>query len=203
MPRRITPSRDLATVYRLCASCERFARTSFTLTRPRRIVGNDRGEARRGSGTHLSHPRAPLHDRDRFRRWLLMRTEKVSCRLAHRVLAVSHSMRHQACEAGFCSPEKIVTPLCGSGNGVDAEGRFNPSQRRTRPARQRGQRTAFQQMPWSWATWGESCAIRGSSSSWTLGGECKDNFLAPICWSWGISNRKTRFRRCGADITHK
>lgn len=61
------------------------------------------------------------------RRRLLQITEKISCLLAHRVFCVSHSIREVAVRDGICSPEKIVVFEGGSGNGVDARGRFDPS----------------------------------------------------------------------------
>jgi glycosyltransferase involved in cell wall biosynthesis len=39
---------------------------------------------------------------------------------------VSHSVRREAVEARICPPEKIEVLLGGSGNGVDAAGRFDP-----------------------------------------------------------------------------
>lgn len=61
-----------------------------------------------------------------WKRRLLLMTERVACRLAHRVLSVSHSNRAVALEFGLCPPEKIKVLLGGSSNGVDAGGRFNP-----------------------------------------------------------------------------
>jgi glycosyltransferase involved in cell wall biosynthesis len=61
-----------------------------------------------------------------WRRRLLVAAEWTSCALAHRVLAVSHSMRAIAVEEGICPPEKIAVLAGGSGNGVDATGRFVP-----------------------------------------------------------------------------
>jgi glycosyltransferase involved in cell wall biosynthesis len=60
------------------------------------------------------------------RRTLLRTTERISCRLADRVFCVSHSIRRVAVEDGICPAEKIVVFGGGSGNGVDAEGRFDP-----------------------------------------------------------------------------
>lgn len=53
-------------------------------------------------------------------------SERISCRLAHRVFCVSHSIREVAISEGLCPPEKILVFLGGSGNGVDASGRFDP-----------------------------------------------------------------------------
>jgi glycosyltransferase involved in cell wall biosynthesis len=55
-----------------------------------------------------------------------MATERAACALAQRVICVSHSVRQVAIDAGICPPDKIVTLLGGSGNGVDAGGRFAP-----------------------------------------------------------------------------
>jgi glycosyltransferase involved in cell wall biosynthesis len=68
----------------------------------------------------------PLMGATGARRRLLWSTEWVACRLAHRVLCVSHSVRAEAVAAGICPPDKIRVLLGGSGNGVDAAGRFDP-----------------------------------------------------------------------------
>jgi glycosyltransferase involved in cell wall biosynthesis len=62
-----------------------------------------------------------------MKRRLLWWSERVSCRLAHRVLCVSRSVRQIAIEEGLCHPEKIKVLASGSGQGVDADERFNPS----------------------------------------------------------------------------
>lgn len=61
-----------------------------------------------------------------FRRRLLRWTEAVSCRLAHRVLCVSHSVRDVVVAEGLCPVKKIAVIAGGSINGIDAAGRFNP-----------------------------------------------------------------------------
>jgi len=60
------------------------------------------------------------------RRRILHLTERISCGLAHRVIAVSHSMRSAALDEGLCPRDRIVVLLGGSGNGVDATGSFQP-----------------------------------------------------------------------------
>lgn len=62
-----------------------------------------------------------------WKRRLLSWTERISCRLAHEVYCVSHSMRNIALEAGFAPADKLKVFGQGSGNGVDARGRFNSS----------------------------------------------------------------------------
>jgi len=60
------------------------------------------------------------------RRWLGRLADRVSCLLAHRVIAVSHSTREIAIENGLCPPDKIEVLLNGSGQGVDTR-RFTPA----------------------------------------------------------------------------
>lgn len=61
------------------------------------------------------------------KRRLLRWSEKVACRLAHQVLCVSHSIQQIAIEEGLCPAYKIKVLASGSGQGVDADGRFNPN----------------------------------------------------------------------------
>jgi glycosyltransferase involved in cell wall biosynthesis len=53
--------------------------------------------------------------------------EWLSCALAHEVFAVSDSVAEIITGFGICPQSKIKTLASGSSNGVDAEGRFNPS----------------------------------------------------------------------------
>lgn len=61
-----------------------------------------------------------------LKRLVLMATEKLTCRLSHRVIAVSRSLAAKTVEMGICPPAKITVFGSGSVNGVDSEGRFNP-----------------------------------------------------------------------------
>lgn len=60
------------------------------------------------------------------RRIILKWTERISCKLAHQVFCVSHSIREIAITDGICPADKVMVFLGGSGNGVDAANRFNP-----------------------------------------------------------------------------
>lgn len=62
-----------------------------------------------------------------LRRFLLRWTERTACYLAHRVLCVSHSVKEIAIQEGLCSTKKIKVLGGGSGNGVNALSKFNPS----------------------------------------------------------------------------
>ncbi len=68
----------------------------------------------------------PLMTASGPRRTLLKWTERIACALANRVLCVSHSVREVAIAERLCPPQKIHVLLGGSGNGVDATGRFDP-----------------------------------------------------------------------------
>lgn len=61
-----------------------------------------------------------------FKRRLLRATEKIACRCAQRVLCNSHSILEVVVQEAICRPEKVKVLKNGSGNGVDALGRFNP-----------------------------------------------------------------------------
>lgn len=67
------------------------------------------------------------------KRRLLTWCEKLSCRLAHRVLCVSESVRTRAVELGLTPRDKAVVLGAGSFNGIDAA-RFAPTPERARSA---------------------------------------------------------------------
>ncbi|WP_197440391.1 glycosyltransferase family 4 protein [Polystyrenella longa] len=60
-----------------------------------------------------------------FKRKLLKTCEWIACRLAHRVLCVSRSVRQVAIEEQIVSAQRIQVLLRGS-HGIDAEGFFHP-----------------------------------------------------------------------------
>jgi glycosyltransferase involved in cell wall biosynthesis len=64
------------------------------------------------------------------RRALLTYTERLACAMAGRVLCVSHSIRDVAVTHRLCPADKVAVLLNGSGNGVDALGRFDPEHSR-------------------------------------------------------------------------
>lgn len=68
-----------------------------------------------------------------LRRRLLIFAERLACRLAHRVVCVSHSVREKAVASGLASRERTVVLGSGSCNGVDAS-RFAATPRRMRQA---------------------------------------------------------------------
>jgi glycosyltransferase involved in cell wall biosynthesis len=69
----------------------------------------------------------PLETATGWRRRLLLQTERLTCRIAHRVLCVSPSLRAVALRERIVTNRKVRVIGGGSGNGVDATGRFDPS----------------------------------------------------------------------------
>lgn len=128
MPRRITPLRDLAAV-RAIARVVRFVQPSIVHAHtPKGGLLGMMGAALARVPVRIYHMRGlPLMTASGPKRLLLRWTEKIACWLAHQVLCNSHSMREAAVAEGVCPPDKIKVLLGGSGNGVDASGRFNPA----------------------------------------------------------------------------
>lgn len=127
MPRSITPLGDLKALRKLVALLKRIKPDIVHSHTPKGgLLGMIAAWLARVP-VRIYHMRGlPMMTATGWKRRLLTMTEKISCRLAHRVICVSHSMRQYAINAGLCPAEKIVTFHGGSGNGVDAEGRFNP-----------------------------------------------------------------------------
>lgn len=78
----------------------------------------------------------PLLTSRGLRRLLLGWSDRLACRLAHRVLCVSQSIRELAIAEGLVSAARIEVLGKGSINGVDAEGRFRHSPEVTTAAMQ-------------------------------------------------------------------
>ena len=127
MPRRITPLRDLLTAARIARLIRRL--------RPQIVHGHT---PKGGLLAMLAAwvCRVPLRIYHVYglpmltargpKRLLLRTTEWVSCRLAHQVLCVSHSVRDVVVADGLCPASKIKVLLAGNIDGTDAAERFNP-----------------------------------------------------------------------------
>jgi len=64
-------------------------------------------------------------------RWILVGADHLSCRLAHRVVCVSKSVRDKAIASGLTSGEKAIVFGSGSSNGVDVS-HFEPTPDKSR-----------------------------------------------------------------------
>lgn len=135
MLREISPLHDLVAVARLW---RHFRRTRPHIVHSHTPKGGLLGMvAARLAGVpvRIYHIRGlPMAGARGVRRALLAGAERTACALATRVLCVSPSARAEAVAAGLCPAHKVRVLAHGTGNGVDAEGRFNPA---TRPAGER------------------------------------------------------------------
>lgn len=127
MPRRISPAHDLGAVRRMVAALRRIRPHVVHSHTPKGGLLGMVAARLAGVPVRIYHIRGlPFLTATGRRRALLRWTEKVACGLAHQVLCVSHSNRAVAVAEGLCPPDKIRVLLGGSGNGVDATGRFSP-----------------------------------------------------------------------------
>ena len=127
MPRRITPLRDLVTLVRMYRIFRRIRPVIVHAHTPKGgLLGMIAAWLARVP-VRIYHIRGlPFVTATGMMRAILWATERTACSLAHRVLCVSHSVREVAIDSGVCSAGKVHVLLSGSGNGVDAVGRFNP-----------------------------------------------------------------------------
>ncbi|MHB8675293.1 MAG: glycosyltransferase family 4 protein [Candidatus Acidiferrales bacterium] len=134
MSRQIDPLRDVISLWRLWKCIRRYRPTAMSVSTPKAgLVGGFaawlnrvpcrvyvlrglRGETSRGA-----------------RRFLLLFFERLACRMAHRVICVSESLRQRAIVCGVVAPDRSVVLGEGSSNGVDAA-RFAPTPERLRLA---------------------------------------------------------------------
>jgi glycosyltransferase involved in cell wall biosynthesis len=127
MPRRITLGQDLRAICGLLGVLRKERPDIVHAHTPKGGLLGMISATLAGVGARVYHMRGlPLMTARGPRRALLWLTEWVACALAHRVICVSHSLRDVALEKGITRPDKIRVLLGGSGNGVDASGRFDP-----------------------------------------------------------------------------
>lgn len=127
MRRAITPRADLAAVCALRRLLRRHRPAIVHAHTPKGgLVGMLAATLAR-TPVRIYHMRGlPLVTATGATRRLLRATERLSCALAHRVLCVSPSLRAVAVAERLCPPSKITVLGAGSGNGVDATGRYDP-----------------------------------------------------------------------------
>jgi glycosyltransferase involved in cell wall biosynthesis len=127
MPRKITPGKDLVAVARLWRELRKLRPDIVQAGTPKGGLLGMLAASLAGVPVRIYHIRGlPLMTATGSRLHLYRWSERVSCRLANHVLCVSHSVRDVVIQEGLCPADKIETLRSGSGNGVDAAGRFNP-----------------------------------------------------------------------------
>jgi len=126
MPRRISPGGDIKSLTRLVALLRRIRPEIVHAHTPKGgLIGTIAAKLAQVP-VRIYHMRGlPLLTAHGAQRALLTATERTSCALATRVIAVSPSLRDVAIEHHLCSSRKIDVLASGSGNGVDC-GRFDP-----------------------------------------------------------------------------
>jgi glycosyltransferase involved in cell wall biosynthesis len=127
MTRRITPVRDLLTITRLVRYFRRVRPSIVHAHTPKGgLLGTIAAWLARVP-VRIYHIRGlPFTSATGPLGTLLQWTERIACRLANRVLCVSESVRQVAVKESICPAKKIAVLGNGSGNGVDALGRFDP-----------------------------------------------------------------------------
>lgn len=128
MLRHITPLRDLVSVFRLWRLLRAIRPQIVHAHMPKGgLLGTLAGWLARVP-VRLYHVHGLRYmTASGWKRRVLGWTEWICCRLANRVLCVSHSIRNIVIAEGFCPPEKITVLLSGSINGIDSSTRFNPN----------------------------------------------------------------------------
>lgn len=128
MERRITPLRDLVALARLWRRLRARRPQIVHAHTPKAGLLSMLAARLAGTPVRVYHLRGlPLATAAGWKRRLLVAAERAACRQAQRVIAVSHSLRDTALAERICPPGKIVVLAGGSGQGVDALGRFDPA----------------------------------------------------------------------------
>jgi glycosyltransferase involved in cell wall biosynthesis len=127
MARRITPFADLGAIRAMRRLLHRHHPVIVHAHTPKGGLLGLAAAVSAAIPVRIYHMRGlPFTTASGWQRALLRLTERLSCHLAHQVFAVSESVRAVAVEEKLCDPSRIKVLGRGSGNGVDAAGRFNP-----------------------------------------------------------------------------
>jgi glycosyltransferase involved in cell wall biosynthesis len=127
MPRRISPVHDLLAVVRIWSHIRSIRpRVVHSHTPKGGLLGTIAARLA-GVPVTIYHIRGlPLLTASGLKRRMLWCSEWLACSLADEVLCVSHSVRDVALRERVVGAQKIRVLAGGSGNGVDALGRFDP-----------------------------------------------------------------------------
>ncbi|RVU45750.1 glycosyltransferase family 1 protein [Lujinxingia sediminis] len=128
MPRRISPVQDLRALGQLWQTIRRLQPDIVHAHTPKGGLLGTLSAFAAGTPVRIYHMRGlPLETATGWRRALLTATEHVSTRLSNRTVAVGFALRQTALSLNLCPPDRICVLAGGSGQGVDAIGRFNPA----------------------------------------------------------------------------
>jgi glycosyltransferase involved in cell wall biosynthesis len=134
MEREITPLQDLRSAWRLWGIFRTLRPTVTNVGTPKAgLLGGFAARLTRVPCRFYTLHGLRFETTKGLKRKLLILTERLACRFAHRVVCVSHSVREKAIACGLVDREKAVVFGAGSCNGVDVS-RFAPTSERIRRA---------------------------------------------------------------------
>ncbi len=130
MKRTIAPLQDLRSLWRLWRVVRRLrpALVNFGTAKAGLLMGIVSWAARVPCRVYTVHG-LRLETTGGMKRWILVRTERIACRCAQRVICVSQSVRRRVLALGLAKKEQTVVLCAGSFNGVEAD-RFAPTPER-------------------------------------------------------------------------
>ena len=122
MEREIAPLRDIASLWTLLRIMRRFSPTIVNVGTPKAgLLGGLAAWINRVPCRFYTLHGLRFETTKGLRRRLLICIERLTCRLAHRVICVSNSVREKAVVSGLADRERMLVLGPGSCNGVDAE----------------------------------------------------------------------------------
>ncbi len=128
MTRWITPLRDLASLAEMTATIRAIDPDLVHSHTPKGGLLGMLAAAAAGVDHRLYSIRGlPMLTMRGWRRRLLAGTERISCALADRIVAVGGSLRRVVVDEGLAPAEHVRVLGQGSSNGVEATGRFDPN----------------------------------------------------------------------------
>ncbi len=130
MKRQMAPLPDLRSLWHLWRVVRRLrpALVNFGTAKAGLLMGIVSWAARVPCRVYTVHG-LRLETTTGLKRWILVRSERIACRCAQRVICVSESVRRRVLELGLAKEERTVVLGAGSFNGVEAD-RFAPTPER-------------------------------------------------------------------------
>ena len=127
MAREISLWTDLVSVWRLARAIWRTGPTITNVSTPKAgLLGGIAAWACRTPCRYYTLLGLRCETTTGLKRMLLLWTERIACRCAHRVICVSESLRQKAIDLGIVNADRTLVLGSGTGNGVDVE-RFAPN----------------------------------------------------------------------------
>lgn len=127
LTRKITPFKDILTIYRLCRLLHRLKPDIVHAHTPKGgLLGTVAAWLVRVPIRIYQIHGLPFMTASGLKKTILTATEIVACALANRVLCVSNSLMNFVVARNICAPQKIKTLVNGTINGINSKSKFNP-----------------------------------------------------------------------------